>query len=284
MAMNYAHDANSHGSYGPRPRCHTHPAILAAVTAGAPAYPLLIPRTPSMVLSFLLGRRRSFRADAQAYMNALKPPVAVGGQSLPDMTSGRWLLLTNHYHRPGFPSWWIALAISALLPAEVLWTMTGEWTYPDRLRANVISPLTRWAFARLAACYGFVTMPPMPPRPWEAEARARSVRRVLALATASPDLIVALAPEGRDTFGGRMEAPAPGAGRFISLLARLHYQLVPVGVYEADGQLWVRFGEPLILGEAIGLPACERETSVSAMVVGAIASCLPDAIRGDFGD
>jgi hypothetical protein len=253
------------------------------VTSSAPTYPLLIPRTPLMVLSFLLGCRRSFRDDARAYLHALKPPAAVAGRPLPDMTSGRWLILANHYHRDGFPSWWIALAISALLPTEVLWTMSGEWTYPDRLRASVISPLTRWAFARIARCYGFVTMPPMPPRPWEASARARSVRRVLALADTSPDRILALAPEGRDTPGGNLAAPAPGAGRFIALLTRRGYRPVPVGVFEAEGQLQVRFGDFLVLEAPLGLSPREREAAINAAVMGSIASCLPEGLRGDYG-
>ena len=237
-----------------------------------------------MILSFLLGRRRSFRADAQAYLHALQPSVAVGGRSLPDMTSGRWLILTNHYHRAGFPSWWIALASSALLPAEVLWVMSAAWTYPDRIRANIISPLTRWAFTRLAACYGFVTMPTMPPRPWEVEDRARSVRRVLALAAASTNLIVALAPEGRDTSCGRLEAPAPGVGRFISLLTRLGYQPFPVGVYEADGRLWVWFGEPMVLDPANDLSSQARENATNELVMRSIAACLPRELQGIYGD
>ena len=249
-----------------------------------PIYPLVIPRTPAMVLSFVLGRRRSFRDDAQAYLRALKPPLAVGGRSLPDVSSGRWLVLANHYHRDGFPSWWIALAVSALLPAEVLWVMSGAWTYPDWIRAHTISPLTRWAFARLAHSYGYVTMPPMPPRPAEVQQRARSVRRVLGLAAASKDLIVALAPEGRDTSGGRLEAPAPGAGRFISLLTHLGYQPLPAGVYEADGRLWVWFGEPLILSDAICLSAQEREDYTNARVMRSIAACLPHELRGIYGD
>ncbi|MBN1439985.1 MAG: hypothetical protein JW929_11305 [Anaerolineales bacterium] len=124
--------------------------------------------------------------------------------------------------------------------------MTAAWTFPDPLRSRLLTPLSRWALARIARMYGFTLMPPMPPRPEDAGARADSVRRILRLARRSrPD--IALAPEGMDSPDGRLKPPPSGAGRFIAHLAALGYTPVPVGAYETDGAFCLRFGEPFRL-------------------------------------
>ena len=123
-------------------------------------------------------RPRSLAHDAQAAMAGLRPELLVlGGDRSP--SSGPCLVTCNHYSRPGFDAWWLALAISAAVAAqreesadrEIHWVMTAAWTFPEsRIKRRILTPLTRWAFARVARVYGFVTMPPMPPHPDEVEA------------------------------------------------------------------------------------------------------------------
>ena len=125
-----------------------------------------------------------------------QPSLQVTGrQHIP--TSGPALLIFNHYSRPGFQAYWIALAISAVVPAEIHWTMTAAWTYDGSFKSYLLEAISRRLFPRLASMYAFTSMPPMPPRPHEAEKRARAVRQVLAVAHRQPAPLLALAPEGR---------------------------------------------------------------------------------------
>ncbi len=153
-----------------------------------------------------------------------------GGEHIP--ASGPALLTLNHYSRPGFQAYWIALAVSSVVPAEMHWTMTAAWTYNGSAKSYLMEKASRRLFPRLARMYGFTPMPPMPPRPSEARARARAVRQVLAVAKRQPPPLLALAPEGQDTPGGRLGRPPAGAGRFLILLAQLGYPFYPVGVFE----------------------------------------------------
>ena len=118
-------------------------------------------------------RPRSFARDAQVAVRELRPGLEVlGGEHVPPR--GPCLVACNHYSRPGFDAWWLALAITAAVAAhrapdadpEVHWVMTAAWTFPESgWRHRILTPLTRWAFGRVARVYGFVTMPPMPPTP-----------------------------------------------------------------------------------------------------------------------
>jgi 1-acyl-sn-glycerol-3-phosphate acyltransferase len=203
-----------------------------------PHYSLPGTMVAQALLSALLARdrqaRRSFRADAQRCVARLRPPLRVYGQQhIP--AQGPCVLTVNHYTRPGFGAWWIALALSAAVPAEVHWVMTAAWTYPDPLRAATLTPATRWFFRRLAAVYGFTAMPAMPPDPRDTVARAIAVRQVLAYVRETPRPIIGLAPEGGDSPDGALQPPPPGVGRFLLHLARQNLALVPVGSYEQEG-------------------------------------------------
>ena len=123
--------------------------------------------------------------------------------------------------------------------------MTAAWTSDGSFKSNVLAEVSRRLFPRLACDVRFHAMPPMPPRPSEAEARARAVRQVLAVAKRQPAPVLALAPEGRDTPGGRLGRPPAGAGRFLILLSQLGYPIYPLGVYEAGGCLCLNFGAGL---------------------------------------
>ena len=169
-------------------------------------------------------------------MAGLHPPLKVEG-GLPDFGHGGWVLVMNHFARPGFRAWWIALAVSSLVPREVQWVMTSTFTYPDRWRSSWLTPLSTILLARLAGCYGFISMPPMPPRPGDVAARAQAVRRILALAQRTPPPVIAMAPEGADASGGIFQPLWPGTGRFLLHLARRGLRFLPFGVFEGEGRL-----------------------------------------------
>jgi len=123
----------------------------------------------------------------------------LGAEAIPQ--KGPCLVTFNHYYRPGFNAWWMALALAATIPVEVHFVMTGELTFPGKWYAPLGMTGSRWLLRRFSHIYGFTTMPPMPPRPKDLEARTRSVRRMLAFARSHPQAILGVAPEGGDQPG-----------------------------------------------------------------------------------
>ncbi len=240
----------------------------------------------SFLWAALTLRPRSFARDAQLAMRGLRPDLEVlGGKHVPPR--GPCLVTCNHYSRPGFDAWWLALGIAAAVAAhrapdadpEIHWVMTAAWTFPESgWRQRVLTPLTRWAFDRVAQVYGFVTMPPMPPDPHEVELRALAVLRTVRLARrlAQKGGMVGLAPEGRDVAEGLGRPPA-GAGEFIALLVRAGLPVLPAGVTEQGGRLRVSFG-PLFEPE-IPPERTKRDSTVARQVMAAIGRQLPLGAR-----
>ncbi len=222
-------------------------------------------------------RPRSFRRDAGLLIDRLTPPLRVDG-AIPDVERGSWLVVVNHYARPGFRAWWITMAVSATLPREVCWVTTSTLTFRDPLRAATITPSSRWFLRHVARLYGFVPMPPMPPRDVEVDARAEAVRCTLRRAS-EPDALLGLAPEGGDMPGGVLARPPSGSGRFLFHLARRGLRFLPVGAFEDQGRLCLHFGPPLDLPHSLPEPI---DDSASRLVMSAIAACLPDRLRGAY--
>jgi len=229
-----------------------------------PAVPrrLLSPDYPSTVpgLAWLALQRkpRSFRRDAQRMLQRLSPPLQAEGP-LPDLDQGLWLVVVNHYSRPSFRAWWIAMVISATLPREVRWVVTSTLTFPDRLRAVTVTPASRWFLRHAAGLYDFVAMPPMP--------------------ASEPHALLGLAPEGGDMPGGVLAPPPSGSGRFLWHLAQRGLRFLPVGAFEADGRFCLRFGPPFDLPPSLPDPI---EESAAHIVMSAIAACLPERLRGSY--
>ena len=238
-----------------------------------------------LVWSAVALRSRSFARDAQMAMASAYPaPQVLGSEHIPPR--GPCLVTCNHYSRPGLGAWWTALAIAAAVAAhrapdagpEIHWVMTAGWTFPESpWRHRMLTPLTRWAFARAAHVYGFVTMPPMPPNPREVEQRAIAVLRTVRLAhrAAMEGGMVGLAPEGRD-FPGTLGQPPEGAGEFIALLVQAGLPVLPVAVAEPEGQLCVSFG-PLFVPE-VPPERTGRDRAVACQVMAAIALQLPGTL------
>ncbi len=242
-----------------------------------PRYGLPSSVVVGLAFNALFGLKRSFRADALGCIGRLKPPLRViGEENVPE--SGPCVVTVNHYYRPGFGAWWIALAIAATVPVEMHWVVTGELTYLGKLG----SPISRWALARIAKTYGFTTMPPMPPRPQDVEARARSVRAVLEYVKQQPDFMLGLAPEGADQGGGRLSLPPSGVGRFGLLLAGSGSAFVPVAAYEANGAFCLHFGSAYRLNVPPGSPTDKKDRVAAEIMMKNIAVLLPEALRGEF--
>ena len=173
--------------------------------------------------------------------------IAFGEENIPE--DGPLLLTMNHYTREGFSIIWAAAAISVLLPGEPLWVMTNAWTnrsgFFDQIRTNI----TKAVFARFADVFGLITMPPMPPHLDEMMDRAISIRKLFKRIDGKSNIILCLAPEGRDTPGGLLGRPHPGTGKFISRLCSQLERVLPVGVYEQKDRLVIHFGPAYTLDD-----------------------------------
>ena len=237
---------------------------------------------PGLVANVLFGGQRSFRRDGLACIERLKPSLRVlGVENIPQ--GGPCLITFNHYYRPGFDAWWMALALAATLPVELHFVMTGELTYPGKWYAPLGKAGSRWLLRRLSKIYGFTTTPPMPPREKDVAARAQSVRETLTFTRQHPQAILGLSPEGGDQPGGLLNWPASGAGRFVLLLAEQGFPVLPVGVFEEAGEFCLRFGAAYRLQVPRGLSLDEKDRCAAQTVMSAIAAQLPPRLRVDFG-
>jgi hypothetical protein len=243
-----------------------------------PYYPFLNATTMTMAWSYLFGRRRNFHSDAVTLVSSIQPPMIVKG-ALPPTSDQGYVITVNHYWRPGFNAMWIGMTISATIPQSIHWAMTSAWIYPDLFRSITITPLSRWFLRKIAKSYGFTLMPPMPPHPQDVQGRTGAVRSLLRYIQSTIKPIVAIAPEGADTGGGCLTTPPNGFGRMLFLFLERGLSLVPCGLYEENGHLYLHFGEPL-KPSIEGISRQEREGALISLIMRAIASCLPERLRG----
>ena len=234
-----------------------------------------------LIGSLLVGRHRSFHQDACELISRQNPaPRILGRENIPK--GGAWVITFNHYHRPGFQAWWLALNIAAVVEEEMHWVVTGELTFPGDWYGFAGRPLSRWVLRKLADCYGFTSMPPMPPRLKDSEARAVAVRQVLTFIQQNVEPKIGLAPEGGDNPEGTLSMPAAGGGRFGLLMANHGLRFIPAGAYEADGIFHLRFGPSYELKLPAGLSAHEKDQQAARIIMQRIASLLPEHLQGEF--
>jgi hypothetical protein len=245
-----------------------------------PEYPVPKSILADLAWAAIFNKKRSFRQDALACVRLLCPPLGLSGvENIP--STGGFIATFNHYSRSGFGVWWIALGLSATIPTEMHWTMTSGWTYPDLLRSITLTPLTHWAFRKIASVYGFTNMPPMPPRPEDLMDRARAIREVLQFVRRVEKPVLGLAPEGGDSPGGKLAMPPSGVGRFIFHLCEAGLDILPVGAYE-ENQLCLNFGKVYRLENLKSMKGDELDLYVRSVVMTHIASLLPKHLKGEF--
>jgi len=226
-----------------------------------------------------------FRPIARLLTRTLHPTPKVDISSAETFISrmgqagqGQGVLITaNHYSAPDFQAWWIAIIISAIVPANIHWVVTSGWE-----DSGWLTGFTHWLFPRGARILGFTPMPAMPPDPAEAEQRALAVRKVLRYARHSTQPVIGLVPEGGDSPGGVLGMLPPGAGRFMHLLSQSCPLMLPVGVWTDRGRINLKFGCTYHLEVPAGLSVHERDRLVGDIVMHQIASCLPEWLRGQY--
>ena len=254
--------------------------IRALIGPGKPVYRLPWLILPRVTIDALLGRRRDIRADAPGLIASMPvPPVIEGVEHIP--AAGRCVILPNHYERPdGVWVGWGVVAIMGALAARrpalppARWVMTSTWQDCYLGPRRIAPERLRWILERFARVYGLILMPAS-----DAETAGRgSALRALLKTLGEPDQAVGLHAEAGG-FETLIEPPL-GIGRVLALIDRQGIPCIPVGVFEQDKRLHVRFGAALPAGEVARLP--EREAAHAVMR--AIARLLPPANRGVFAD
>jgi hypothetical protein len=191
------------------------------------------------------------------------------------------IVLVNHYNRPGFQAWWIALLVSFALPFDLHWVVTSGWVYDDALRSLTITPVSRWLLRRISNSYGFTTMPPMPPREEQTEQRAAAVRALIQHVQTCAQPLIGFAPEGSDSSTGQLQRPPEGVGRLLAYFASQGINWLPVGVYEEDGELCLNVG-PLIAPEMPDRRQPELDKAIADQAMRALSTCLPSRLHGPY--
>ncbi len=217
---------------------------------------------------------RTLRPSPEVDLSAIEPYLSSIAQG--NLTRGM-LLTTNHYTAPDFAAWWFVITISSVIPVHIHWITSAGWTNSGWLTwaTHIIFPIG----ARLL---GFTPMPAMPPDPSEAEKRAIAVRQVLSYAHQAKYPVIGLAPEGGDQPRGELGSLPPGVGRFIQLLSQYCPEIIPVGVWKADGVIHLKFGKPYALDVPVGLSVHERDRVIGEHVMKQIAGLLPERLRGVY--
>jgi len=256
------------------------PGIPSTGEAPRPNYRLPLLRLVQAAYYIVRGQPRDLGADFRFLMrNVPVGPLVTGVDNMP--ASGPFVLVANHYQRPGLWMGWAAMIAGKIIHEcrgrRVRWIAISEWDDYRLAGIPVPSPATRYVFGRFYEVFGFIAMPPMRASIQE---RAAAVRCAME-AIASGD-VIGLFPEG--TVG---ETPAllearEGSGGFLLALSKQAAPIIPLALYEEAGRLRVAFGPPVSLEEATTTSRSERDAVARRLVMEAIAAMMPGELRGFY--
>lgn len=233
----------------------------------------------------LVGKPRSLSHDLGLLLQGARPtPRALGIENIPPASP--FIVVINHYDRPGLGAWWgAAIVVTSVAarrthePREVHFMMAREWWYPSGFGRWIKQPITRWAFGQLAKTYGLVALPPVVEH-YRGTA-AYAIRRALTLTRGDNPQLVGLAPEGTTGQGLALCEPPIGNGLFLTMLAHDKIPFLPVGLYEED-TLIAKFGKPFELHVPHALPREQRDREIARQVMTHIGALLPEKMWGVY--
>lgn len=231
-----------------------------------------------------LGRRRDAAADGRRELARYEPtPHVIGSEQI--LERGPFIVVMNHYERPGLRVWWAAWLVSTAVAqrrseAGIRWLITDRFG-GYRLFGVLRVPETLVVrFLRLiAGTYELlvVTRREVGPRAPVLREAYRSLH--------SRSRPIGVTPEAGNAREGPGLAPAvPESGPAIAWLSRGTAPVLPVGVYEdADGRLTARFGATFTLDRPErGDGAGDAVRATTERVMRAVARLLPPELHGAY--
>ncbi len=245
-----------------------------------------------IAVGLLPGFKRSAAVDSVRILRVNPPlPRVIGLENMP--AEGPFVIVANHYERPGLPTYFAGMAVCAAVaerrPAspETGWIITSEWLSRHFGPIPIPIWLSRWAFGRVGVVYGFI---PMPKGDEKTAGRAAALRQALAVVGAPAagetrrhnGQAVGLTPEARGK-GTLLEA-MPGSGLFLEMLTKRGAPLLPVGFHEEGAHLIVRFGEPFHLRRERRADREEQDRLAREQVMVAIGRLLPREMWGFYAE
>jgi hypothetical protein len=267
----------------------TTPSHIAAENEAAPVppsdgYDLPNSMMARALFAFFTRRRRNTWRDATTLVNGMDPqPVVQGISNVPQ--SGPFVIMPNHYERKD-KVWvgWGAMVITAAIARErdvrnvpmIRWVMTDTWADCFIGPIHVSPGLLGWVLQGFSDVYGIIRMPAhdLPDHDARRAQSGMALRQMLK--ALDKGQIVAVHPEA----GGfeTMIEPKPGAGRVLSAFDRRGVPIIPVGVFEQDGRLPVRFGSRMEQGTLARLD----DATAGRTAMTTIAALVPPANRGCY--
>lgn len=228
----------------------------------------------------LHGTPRSLARDGLlATANMPQAPIVRGTDHIPEQ--GPFILVANHYERPGL---WMAWP--ALLTGHLVWERTGrdthwiaieEWESFSLWGIPIPRSVIREVFHRAFRTYGILAMPPA-----DAPAAARAGAMRAAVQRIKGGAIIGIMPEGDVGPTPELLPAQEGVGSFLLLLANAGARILPVGLYEEDDRLVVHFGHPFDLSLPGDMPKSERDRWIRDRVMRAVRDLLPEPLRGVY--
>ncbi len=247
-----------------------------------PPYRITLPLILRGSVAIVWGRPRSLARDALTVLGQMpRPPFVRGAERIPE--DGQFVVVANHYERPGLWMAWPAILISHVVQTrtglETHWIAIQEWDDFSLWGIDIPRSLIRIVFERAFATYGIIAMPPS-----DAPAAARAGAMRASAGEAKRGSILGLMPEG--TVGSTPELlhAREGAGLFLLLLAATGIRMLPVGLYEEGGRLVASFGDPFPLRVPTGMPKEARDGWARNRVMNAIKDLLPAPLWGVYAD
>lgn len=248
-----------------------------------------LPLSLEAVWAALVGRPRSLARDAKRIAALLDPPPRVENLHLIP-PHDPFLLVANHFQVPGlWIGWTVATITSAVAGVrgpegrELHWAILSGWPLFEVAGRWVPNPIASVLFPRASRVWGMISISA---RPADVAGRARSAMRILSClgCRKEPDRArpepVGIFPEGKATVA--LEAPRRGVGALLHRVSNCGVPLLPVGVYQDEGRLVIRFGEPFHLKDGPSDEGEGLDAWAGRQVMIAIGRLLPERLWGAY--